>query len=259
MPYLKLKEGQMYYEEYGQGPETIVAVHGNISTLAWWQFLVPFVRDNYRMIAMDLRGCGKTTHTADGYTIKQFVMDIDALVKQLNMTKFHLLGHSMGGQIAMAYTLAHQEKVQTLTLVDTVPADGLALDDVARAAFKEIQSNSQSLRQAVLSCFLNFNNKEVLEEIYQEAVKCAPEIYLSNPETMHETVLLGELSKITVPTLLMHGREDWVIPYPTIVNTMMALPKARIVLLEHCGHSPFLEKPASAAQEFLNFIRERSR
>ncbi len=258
MPYLKITTGQMYYEEYGKGSETIVAVHGNISTLAWWQFLVPYVEDQYRLIAMDLRGCGKTTHTSDGYTIAQFASDIDALVKHLGLSKFHLLGHSMGGQISMLYTLLHQEKVKTLTLVDTVPAEGLALDDTIRKAFKEMQSNPLFLRQAVQSCFLNFNNKEVIEEIYQGAAACAPEIYLSNPETMHETILLDQLSSLRIPTLLMHGRNDCVIPLDSVKQTITALAEARVVLWENCGHSPFLEKPASAAQEFLSFIKEKS-
>jgi pimeloyl-ACP methyl ester carboxylesterase len=79
----------MYYEEYGTGPNTIVAVHGNLASSLWWKFLFPHIPDSYRSIAMDLRGCGKSTHTSSGYEILQFVDDIKTLAEKLELKQFH--------------------------------------------------------------------------------------------------------------------------------------------------------------------------
>lgn len=256
MPYLNFPDWQMYYEDCGCSKETIVAVHGNISTLDWWHYLVAYAKKNYRIITMDLRGCGKSSHTKMGYEIKQFAEDINELVNHLKIATFHIIGHSMGGQISLAYVLAYQEKVKTLTLVDTVPADGLSLNNEIRQGFKELQSNPVVLHRAVEECFPNFKDKEVIERIYQQAVRCAPEIYFQNPETMHKTVLLDKLKDIKIPVLLMHGRDDSVIPLAAESKTIEHLKEARVILWEKCGHSPFLEKPQGAICEFLSFVRE---
>ena len=256
MPFLNLPDFRMYYEEYGSGTETIVAVHGNMASIRWWRFLIPYLPANYRLIAMDLRGCGKSTHPEKGHEIGQFVEDIDALVRVLHLNSFHLIGHSMGGQTAMAYTLAYQDKVDTLTLVDSVPADGLVLGEEERQAFKTLMADQDLLRLAIGSCCPYFNEGEVIDQFLEDALSSSQEIFLGNPETMHATNFLDRLEEIKVPVLIIHGREDSIIPVPSLLNTIKAMAGARVVLLEKCGHSPFIERTEIAARVFFGFLND---
>lgn len=256
MPFMEMPGWRMYYEVAGTGPQTIVAIHGNIASVRWWKFLLPYIQQDYRIIMMDLRGCGRSSHTKDGYDIFQFTQDIQALVEHLQVRKFHLLGHSMGGQIAMAYALDHQEQVRTLTLVDSVPADGLPLTEEIRQGFRELQSNDQALKEAVRNCVPYCEDREFVEAIWRDACSCAPEIYFSNPETMHATKLIDHLGLLYVPILVIHGWEDVIIPVMMIFNTVRALQSPRLMILEKCGHSPFVERPELAAATFIGFLKD---
>ncbi len=254
MPFLNLPGWNMYYEEYGTGSRNIVAIHGNLASTRWWRYLWPYVPQKYRVIAMDLRGCGQSSRVSEGYQISQFAEDIDGLAQALELEQFHLLGHSMGGQIALAYTIAYPHKVQTLTLLDSVPANGLDLSEEGRQVFAKLQQDKGFLRQAIRSCVPYVENQDFVTELWEDAFGCAPEIYFRNPETMHETVLLGEAEKLTTPTLLVHGREDSIIPVAAMQETIRAMSRARVVFLENCGHSPFIEKPQTAAQIYFQFL-----
>ena len=256
MPFFDRNGWQMYYEIHGTGPETIVAIHGNIASTRWWQFLLPFLPSGCRIVMMDLRGCGKSTHTRDGYEISQYVQDIHELLAGLDGGRFHLLGHSMGGQIALAYALRYPQDLQTIALVDSVPADGLTLDDQGRQAFRELQQDKAILRQAVRGCFSYCTDEDVLDELWQGACHCSSAVYHENPETMHATRLIDDAETVEHPVLILHGREDAVIPLATMVRTVQAMPKARAVFLERCGHSPFIERPEAAANIYFGFLHD---
>lgn len=146
MPYLQIPGLKIHYIEQGQGPETLLLVHGNVSSSEYWTRFLATLPSDFRALALDLRGCGQTEHTGEGYSIPQFVDDIHQFSQSLGLTHFHLLGHSMGGQTSMLFTLEHPEKVRTLVLLDSVPADGLLLNDEIRASFKQLQNNRDLLR-----------------------------------------------------------------------------------------------------------------
>jgi pimeloyl-ACP methyl ester carboxylesterase len=184
------------------------------------------------------------------------VQDIHALVQSLGVSSFHLLGHSMGGQIYLAYALSYPEAVKTLTLADSVPAEGLSLTDDDRIAFRQMQQNEIILFQAVEMCFPYFKDEAAIQSFWQDARHCSREIYITNPETMHATRLIDQAGSTVTPTLILHGREDVIIPVAAMDKTIKTMKHARVVLLEKCGHSPFIERPAVAASVFFDFINE---
>lgn len=76
MPYLQVEGLKTYYIEKGRGPETILLVHGNVSSHEYWLRFLELLPDTYRCVALDLRGCGQTDHPSEGYNIPQFVEDL---------------------------------------------------------------------------------------------------------------------------------------------------------------------------------------
>lgn len=255
MPVLSLPDFAMHYRTHGEGAETIVLIHGNIASTRWWDKFLPLLPPAYTAVFMDLRGCGQSGHPAGGYTIAQFAADVHALVRALGREQFHLVGHSMGGQIAMYYALAHPAAVRTLTLVDSVPAAGLALDDEARRMFDVLRTDKTALRQAVNTCMPFSDDGDFAQLITDDAWQCAPNIYSDNPATMHDTVLLPRIGDIAAPTLIVHGRHDQIIPPDTMASTIAAWPDAQVVWLPACGHSPPIERPVIFSEIFLQFIK----
>lgn len=256
MPFIEHSDFKMHYEITGTGPEPILLIHGNIASTRWWDKYLDHLPQDYHGIAIDLRGCGQSGRPDSGYTISQFAADINTLVKRLELKKFHLLGHSMGGQIALYYTLQHPEQVQTLTLLDSVPAAGLALDDSTRKAFDLFMNDKNILKEAVQSCMQYSSNPQFALQACEDAFGCAPNIFKDNPETMNKTVLLDLVGLITAPTLIIHGREDLIIPLETMESTFQAMPSATVIILDKCGHSPQIERPEQFSQVYNNFINQ---
>jgi pimeloyl-ACP methyl ester carboxylesterase len=254
MPVAQLPGLKMYYNEKGDGQETFLLVHGNVSSSEYFERVNALFPSSSRIIAPDLRGCGQTEHTGGGYDIAQFVEDLDRLTGHLGLDRFHLMGHSMGGQTSMLYTLTHPKKVRTLCLLDSVPADGLFLNDEIRASFHLLLQDREVLRQVMRDMVVPYGEGPAFaERAFEIAAACAPQTILDNPESMHRTNFLFDLSRITVPTLIIHGKDDLVIPLESMVPTMKALADARVFILTRCGHSPQVERPEEVAEIYLPF------
>lgn len=257
MPYVQIEGLKIYYIEKGDGPETLLLVHGNVSSTEYWDKFLNILPSQYRAVALDLRGSGQTEHPPDGYNIPQLVEDINQFTSRFGLTRFHLLGHSMGGMTSMLFTLKHPEKVQTLALVDSVPANGLFLNEEVRSYFRVIMENRAALRQIMEQMVVPFGEgPSFVERATEIAFACAPQTFTENPESMHQTNFISELPTITIPTLILHGKDDAVIPLEFMVPTMKALVDAQVVIFTHCGHSPQVERPKEFSEIYLRFIGE---
>jgi len=255
MPYAQIEGLKIFYEETGSGLETILLIHGNVSSTEYWDKFLNLLPSQYRAVALDLRGCGLTEHPPNGYNIPQFVEDVNQFTSQLKLTRFHLLGHSMGGMTSMFFTLKHPEKVQTLTLLDSVPANGLFLNDEIRSYFHVIMKDRGALRQVMEQMVVPFGEgPSFVERATEIAFACAPKTFTENPESMHQTNFISELSQITIPTLIIHGKDDTVIPFEFMVPTMKAMVDAQVIIFTRCGHSPQVEYPKKFAETYFSFI-----
>ncbi len=257
MPHTQIEGLKIYFVEKGEGPETLLLVHGNVSSTEYWDKLLNILPRQYRAVALDLRGCGRTEHPPDGYNIPQFVEDLNQFTKHLSLTHFHLLGHSMGGMTSMLFTLKHPEKVQTLGLLDSVPADGLFLNDEIRPYFRQIMNDRNLLRQTMEAAVMpHGEGPSFVERATEIASSCAPQTFTESPESMHQTNFISEVSKITAPILIMHGKDDAVIPLEFMVPTMKAMVDAQVVVFTRCGHSPQVERPKEFAKTYLRFVTQ---
>ena len=255
MPYLQIEGLKIFYLKKGKGSETILLLHGNVASAEYWNKFLKVLPDRYQAVAIDQRGCGKTEHSASGYSIPQFVEDLNQFTGRLALQRFHLIGHSMGGQVSMLFTLKHPEKVQTLALLASVPADGLFLNDEIRAYFSQLANDPKILRQAMDAVMPYGEGLSSAERATEIALACAPQTLKENLESMHQTRFLSDLSKITAPTLILHGKDDLTIPLELMVPTLRAIVHAQVIIFTQCGHSPQVERPKEFAEAYLGFLR----
>jgi len=106
--------------------EPVVFIHGNVSSATFWEETMQALPAGFRAIAPDLRGYGESERRPVDATrgLRDFSDDLHALVEALGLTRFHLIGHSMGGGIAMQYAIDHAERILSLTLVDPLSPFG---------------------------------------------------------------------------------------------------------------------------------------
>ena len=119
MPYLKLNQVNLYYEEEGDKKETIIFGHSMLFNLSMFDQQVQFLKDNYRCIRFDFRGHGKSDSPSNGYDLDTLTEDTFALIQSLNCGPCHFIGFSMGGMIAMKLAIKYPEVIKSLILVDT--------------------------------------------------------------------------------------------------------------------------------------------
>jgi len=117
MPICSLSTGvDLYYEVHGDGPPIVLIPGTGFAGDVWDASQVPGLSKALKVITMDLRGCGRSTAPEGVYTIEEMAGDVAALLLQLNIPSAHVLGHSMGGRIAIALALSHPRMVSSMIL-----------------------------------------------------------------------------------------------------------------------------------------------
>src|SRR5215831_2274303 len=124
--FLTINGRRHHYLEWGDSanPALVLLHGGNTSARGSWTRAAPAFADRYRIVAPDHRGHGETDWDAAAeYYVAKYVADLVQLVHQLGLEAFDLVGHSLGGIIALTYSASHPERVQRLVLVDSGPRD----------------------------------------------------------------------------------------------------------------------------------------
>jgi len=99
---------------------TVLFIHGKGSTKNTWQFVLDSLKDDYDCYAIDLRGHGESTYDGIDYSVESVVNDVHSFVVLHHLTKFALVGHSMGGRVAVSFAAHHPELLSTLIIEDMV-------------------------------------------------------------------------------------------------------------------------------------------
>ncbi len=263
MPSVKVGDLGIHYEASGEG-FPLLLIMGLGANLDWWDpRLVQGLSRDFRTIRFDNRGTGRSGNSEEEYTMRLLADDVAGLMESLRIARAHVLGISMGGMIAQELALAHPEKIGRLVLASThcggshaVPPSEEALGIMARVA--GASSAEETARLSVLLCF----TKEAVKENPADVDAWVREV-LKVPTT--QDTLLRQLGAIAgfdtfdrlpglkVPTLVVHGKQDVLIPPENGSILAKAIPGSRLVLLEHSAHglAEDVEDVVRSVREFL--------
>lgn len=115
--YIDLKDAKIYYEEYGKG-QPLILLHGNNGSISDFSKQIPFFAKNYRVIAVDTRGQGRSTDlTQDAYSYEKFASDLYQVIKSLNLEQVDIIGWSDGGNTALIFNYEHPEMVNRIVTI----------------------------------------------------------------------------------------------------------------------------------------------
>lgn len=250
----------------------IVLVHGFSASLQTWEPWVTNLKRDYRVVSIDLPGHG-LSRCLDNDAIgpKQFVETINRVANGLGIEHFTLAGNSMGGGAAWAYALAHPDRLDGLVLVDAAgwPRDEAETDsrplvfklleiDLARRVMKDLDL-SALIRGGLENSFSDpsFVTDEMVERYATLArAPCHREALLSLSAGRGERTEASPelLSAITVPTLVMHGEDDNLIPVEHGRNFAAAIPGAQLMVYPGVGHLPQEEIADLSAGDLRAFL-----
>ena len=260
MPEVGITDIELRYHEEGAG-FPLILLHGLSDDARLWTPLLPYLSENYRTIALDLRGHGRSGKPDTPYFIQQFSTDLFEVLRELDIAKTHLLGLSLGGVIAQHFALEHPEKVRALVLMSTFSYT----DPDLRATFKQLRN---SLITGGCSAF--FDDAVTLTVTPEFAASHADEIALVKEDMIAvnsaaalahaidacmEFDLADQISHIALPTLIISGREDVFTPRYFSEQIHRAIPGSTWVILDGVAHNVLIpEKIPELSRLVLDFL-----
>src|SRR6266478_2176935 len=257
MPYVNVgKENssdiQLYYEDHGSG-DPVILIHGYPLSGASWEKQVPVLLEaRHRVITYDRRGFGKSSQPTVGYNYDTFAEDLHKLVTHLKLRSFSLVGFSMGGGEVASYLGKYGSKgVSQAVFIGSVPPFLLKTSDnpegVDGAVFEGSQKAVAADRYAFFTEFFkNFYNTDVFlgKRVSEQAVQASWNIAagasatasLACVPTWHED-FRKEVARIDVPTLVIHGDADRVLPITAAgLRTVKLIKGARQLVVKDGPH-----------------------
>jgi non-heme chloroperoxidase len=275
MPYITVgKENSgnidLYYEDHGSG-EPVVLIHGYPLSGASWEKQVPvLLAAGRRVITYDRRGFGKSSQPAVGYKYDTFAEDLHKLVTQLELRDFALAGFSMGGgEVARYFGKYGSKGVSKAVFISSVPPYLLKTPDnpegVDGSVFDGIEKAVAADRYAFFTGFFkNFYNtdlllgKRVSEETIQSnwnvAAGSSATASLASVAAWHED-FRQDLTRIDVPTLVMHGDADRILPIGASgLRTAKLIAGARLLVVKDGPHCITWTHAEEVNRELVNFL-----
>jgi 3-oxoadipate enol-lactonase len=252
----------MNYELIGSG-KCLTLIHGAGDNLNAWFNQVPAFSQRYRVLTYDVRGHGQTEMTEEELTTELWVDDLYALLKSLNVIETFLLGHSMGGAIALQFTVTHPEMVKALILSNSGGATGRSEEEMRQmAATRQAQIEAvkkEGMKAVVKDRFSRMfspgfveKHPQVAERYKSVLLQNKQEGYLRVMQRMGRPGTSSDLSKISCPTLVIGGEYDFGGPSAAQV-TKEAIHGAQLKVFP-TGHAPAIEAPREYNETVLTFL-----
>jgi non-heme chloroperoxidase len=261
---------ELYYEDHGSG-QPVILIHGYpLSGASWEKQVRILLGAGYRVITYDRRGFGKSSQPTEGYNYDTFAEDLRKLVTQLNLQDFTLVGFSMGGGEVARYIGKYGSKgVNKAVIISGVPpyllktADNL--EGVDASVFAGIENAVATDRYAFFTGFFqNFYNtdlllgKRVSEQVVQAnwnvAANSSATASLACVSTWHED-FRKDLARIDVPTLVIHGDADRILPITAAgQRTAQLIKGARLLVVKEGPHCIPWTHAEEINAELLSFL-----
>ena len=278
LEFVSLSNGEtIAYQEVGKhNKEIVILIHGNMTSSQHWDLVIEKLQHTYHIYAIDLRGFGKSTYDKPIDSLQDFADDVKLFVDAMQLNTFSLVGWSMGGGVAMNFTARYPDFVEKLILVESVGMKGypifkkdingqpivstllktreeIAQDPIQIAPVVEAIKNRNKLYYQTVWNLLIYTHHKPEPKRYEKYVEdmltqrnfvdVNYALVRFNISDEHNGVVAGngDIHRIQVPTLVLQGDRDYVVPQAVGEELARHLPNAKLVILEDCGHSPLID------------------
>ncbi|MEP6746456.1 MAG: alpha/beta hydrolase [Bacteroidota bacterium] len=264
------EEINIAYSDYGKG-QPVVLIHGWPSSREMWEYqLADIVNAGYRVIKYDRRGFGKSSKPWSGYDYDTLASDLNEIINQLDLQKAILVGFSMGGGEVARYIANYGEaKIDRVVLISTVLPYMLKTKDnpegVDKKIFDDMAEQIKNDRIGFLDDFgkmffgvgflskplstplLNYYHHLTTVATQQSTLECAT--------SFCSTDFRDDVTKITVPTLIVHGDSDKIVPFEaSSKRTGSMIPQAELIIYADGPHGIFYTHRELLNKDLLNFF-----
>jgi pimeloyl-ACP methyl ester carboxylesterase len=257
MAHATINGARLWYEVQGTG-EPLLLHHGYTASRVNWLPVAEILQQKYQIILMECRGTGESEHTAGGYTLEQYAADVIGLLDHLGLQRVTYAGHSMGGGIGYVLALEYPERLSRLILMAPVPADGIGEID-PRMREERLEERRRGDRAAVLARYqaqrfrTDVETDAWFESRVDHVLGVSDGHFEAGAEAMRDLNVGHRLGEITMPTLMLAGSVDGLLP--ANLADFQRLPNASLHVFSRAGHEVAVHEPEGVARAIDEFMQ----
>jgi pimeloyl-ACP methyl ester carboxylesterase len=247
----------VHYEVLGHG-RPVVFLHGWLGSWRYWFPAMEHVSEHFRTYSLDFWGFGESRRKSTYESIQNYSDQVIRFLDELGIDRVLLVGHSMGGMVALKTAINHPKRISRVAAVGA-PIDGdslswlLKLTD--RPIFADAFARMPWFRRYMFHWFLGETNDPAVNEILDDSVKSSSTTLRRAVGSMWRTDLRPELPRLSVPTLIVHGGRDEIVR-PDQADLFDNIPCAEIVVMPESRHFPFLDEAELFNDILIRFLRQ---
>lgn len=247
------------------GRKTILFIHGwPLNNRAYEYQFIELPKMGYRCIGIDTRGFGNSDKPWGGYDYDRLADDVRCIVETLKLKDIALVGHSMGGAIAIRYMARHNgygvsklalfgAAAPSITMRPDFPY-GLPKEDVTKLILQTYNDRPKMLRDFGDMFLFQYVTQALSDWFFQLGLQAAGWSTAAAAITFRDESLFSDLGKINVPTLILHGIHDKVCLFPLAIAQKQGIKDSKLVPFEYSGHGLFYEERDKFNRELSQFI-----
>jgi 3-oxoadipate enol-lactonase len=249
----------IWWSSEGTG-EPVVLVMGLAYPSDMWFRVAPVLAERYRVLTLDNRGAGRTGDVPGApYSVERMAADVLAVLDEAGETSAHVIGASMGGLIAQEIAMTSPDRVRSLVLACTHPGVAHAVWDpeaLALLAGRAALTPQQAAEASIPFNYAATTPRERIEEDWavRLPLACTPDGYLAQVQGSSVWSGLDRLPALGMPTLVVHGAGDRLVPAENGRRIAQEIPDAELVILPDANHLFFTDQPERTHELLLDWL-----
>ncbi len=258
---VRYRNAEICFTDQGKG-RAVVLLHGFLGSAAIWQWLIEDLSRSYRVIAIDLPGHGQSECIGYVHSMDRMAKAVKAVMDQLRLKKYVMIGHSMGGYVCLAFADLFPDNLKGFCLFHSTayPDSEEKKTDRLRAINIVKANKNVYTKTTIRNLFAKKNLKYLHDEIafaYGIACKTSQQgivaALLGMRDRPARDIILG---MVQYPVMMVIGEHDNVLPAEQLLEQSQLMKQATVLYLEHDGHFGFLESPKPVAKAMRKFLRK---
>ena len=236
------------YRERGQGDTALIFLHGFGSSSRSWHEVVSALSDKYRCIAPDLRGFGDSEATRRGYSVEDGADDMAALIEALGVEKFVIIGHAMGGKIALEWAARRPQGLQKVILLAPSPPTPEPMGEAERHRLEWGFGSCSAARETLGKTTAQELSTRIFERTLDDSLRSSRAAWHAWLHRGSREDITPQMSQIEVPVTVVAGDNDHSLSAELLqCEVVERLQRASLITLPDCGHWLPLEAPRRIA------------
>jgi 3-oxoadipate enol-lactonase len=243
-------------QQRGAGDIALVFLHYWGGTHRTWNKVAAELETSHRIVTYDMRGWGKSGAAADGYSITALADEAQALIEYLEISKYVLVGHSMGGKVAQLVAARNPQGLAGLVLVAPATPTPSHFPEEAKQQQIHAYDNRETVLQTIAFLTARTPDAELVEQIVEDSLSGTPEAKLAWPTSAIDEDISAAVSNISVPTLVLAGELDRLDSIEQHRREVIAkIPGAKLEIIPHSGHLLPIDEPVRTAEAIDSFLK----